>query len=103
MNYIINTQDDQITLNCSVSGEGVVYWQKDGVNISGSEMPITPGGNTLDIAPNSITDTSVGMYRCIASNNVGSVVSNAASITITGRHILLLYNVILSHREYSVC
>ena len=93
MNYIINTQDDQITLNCSVSGEGVVYWQKDGVNISGSEMPITPGGNTLDIAPDSITDTSVGMYRCIASNNVGSVVSNAASIAVTGRRILLLYNV----------
>ena len=101
MNYIIETEDDQITLNCTVDGEGVVYWQKDGVNISGSEMPITSGGNTLDIAPDSITDTSVGMYRCIASNNVGSVVSNAASITVTGRCILL-YNVILSHREYTV-
>ena len=102
MRYVIETEDDQITLSCTVDGEGVVYWQKDGVNISGSEMPITPDGNTLDIAPDNIADTSVGMYRCIASNNVGSVVSNAASITITGRY-MLLYNVILLHTEYRVC
>ena len=102
MNYVIENQDDQITLSCSVDGEGVVYWQKDGMNISGSEMPITSGGNTLGITLDSITDTSVGMYRCIASNSVGSVVSDAANITVTGRCILLYY-VILSHKEYSVC
>ena len=84
MNFILNSSSDQITLKCTVDGEGVVYWQKDGVNISGSEMPITPVGNTLDIAPDSITDTSVGMYRCIASNIVGSVMSNPTSVTVTG-------------------
>ena len=54
------------------------------MNISGSEMSITPDGNTLDIAFDSITDTSVGMYRCIASNIVGSVMSNSTNVTITG-------------------
>ena len=54
------------------------------MNISGSEMSITLDGNTLDIAPDSITDTSVGMYRCIASNIVSSVMSNSTSVTVTG-------------------
>ena len=84
MNYIINSSSDQITLNCVVDGEGVVYWQKDGVNISDSEMPITPDGNILDIALDSITDTIVGIYRCIASNIVGSVTSNSTNVTVTG-------------------
>ena len=84
MHYIIGDQHDNIILNCTVKGEGTVYWQKDGVNISDSEMPIMPNGNTLDIVPNNITKTNVGTYRCIASNTAGSVTSDPANITVTG-------------------
>ena len=85
IHFIVNSSADQISLSCTVEGEGVVYWEKDGVKISDSEKPIVPGGNTLVIAPDSIVTTSVGMYRCIASNIVGSVMSNSTSVTVTGK------------------
>ena len=85
IHVIVNSSTDQITLSCTVEGEGVVYWEKDGVNISDSEGPIVPGGNTLVITPDGIVATSVGMYRCIASNNVGLVMSNSTSVTVTGK------------------
>ena len=83
--FIVNSSTDQISLSCTVEGEGVVYWEKDGVQISDSEKPIVPGGNTLVIAPDSNVTTSVGMYRCIASNIVGSVMSSSTSATVTGK------------------
>ena len=85
IHFIVNSSTDQITLNCMVDGEGVVYWEKDGVKINDSETPIALNGNTLNIAPDSITATSVGMYRCIASNIVGKVMSNSTSVTVTGK------------------
>ena len=85
IHLIVNSSTDQISLSCTVEGEGVVYWEKDGVKISDSERSIVPGGNTLVIAPDSIVTTSVGMYRCIASNIVGSVMSSSTSVTVTGK------------------
>ena len=83
----VKSSSDKTTLNCMVEGEGIVYWQKDGVDIAGSEMPIAQGGNTLDIMPDNITSTNVGMYRCVASNTAGSVMSNYTSVTVTGECI----------------
>ena len=88
MNFIVNSSSDRLTLTCTAEGEGVVHWQKDGVDIDGSEMPIVPDGNTLDIAPDEITDTSVVMYRCIASNIAGSFMSDSTSVTVIGEHII---------------
>ena len=85
IHFIINSSTDQISLSCTVEGEGVVYWEKDGAKINDSESPIVPGGNTLVIAPDSIVTTSVEMYTCIASNIVGSVTSNSTSVTVTGK------------------
>ena len=88
MHFVVSSSSDRLTLNCTAKGEGVIYWQKDGVDIGGSRMSIVPGGNTLDIAPDEIKDTSVGMYRCIASNIAGSVMSDSTSVTVTGEYII---------------
>ena len=85
IHFIVHSSADQITLKCMVEGEGVVYWEKDGVKINDSQTPIAPSGNTLNIAPDSIEPTSVGMYRCIASNIVDKVVSSSVSVTVTGK------------------
>ena len=87
LHFVVSSSSDKLTLNCTAEGEGVVYWQKDGADIDGSEMPIVPGGNTLDIAPDEITNTSVGLYRCIASNIAGSVMSSPTKVTVTGEYI----------------
>ena len=87
LHFVVNSSSDKLTLNCTAEGEGVVYWQKDEVDIDGSEMSIVPDGNTLNIAPDEITDTSVGMYRCIASNIAGSVMSSSTKVTVTGEYI----------------
>ena len=85
VHVIVNSSTDQISLSCTVEGEGGVYWEKDGAKINDSASPIIPGGNTLVIVPDSIVATSVGMYRCIASNIVGSVMSNSTRVTVTGK------------------
>ena len=85
IHVIVNSSTDWISLSCTVEGEGVFYWEKDGVQIRGSERSIIPGGNILVIPSNGIVSTSVGMYRCIASNIVGSVMSNSTSVTVTGK------------------
>ena len=54
LQVVVESSSDTITLNCTVEGEGVVHWQKNGVDIAGSGMPIAQGGNTLDIIPDNI-------------------------------------------------
>ena len=83
---VVEYSSDNITLNCTVEGEGIVFWQKDGVEIADSRMPIAQDGNTLDIMLDSITSTNVGMYRCVASNVAGQVMSNYTSVTVTGEY-----------------
>ena len=99
MHFTVNSSTDQIILNCTVEGEGVVYWEKDGVKINDSEIPITISENTLNIALDSITATSVGMYRCIASNIVGEVASNSTSVTVTGKWYCSAYTHICTHNH----
>jgi len=84
--YIVTTSSDSININCVVEGEGYVYWQKDGVNISNSFMTIISSGNILTI--NNVTKSDEGDYRCIASNIAGSAISDVADITISGKHFL---------------
>jgi len=67
-----------------VEGEGYVYWQKDGVNISDTFMTITSSGNILII--NNVTKSDEGEYHCIASNSAGSAISDVANITISGKY-----------------
>ena len=101
MHFIVNSSSDRLTLTCTAEGEGVVYWQKDGVDIDGSRMSIVPGGNTLDIAPDEITDTSVGMYRCIASNIAGSVMLNSTSVNVTGEYVICTHT--CTHHVLHMC
>ena len=84
--YIVTTSSDSININCVVEGEGYVYWQKDGINISDSFMTITSSGNILTI--NNVTKSDEGEYRCIASNIAGSEISDVANITINGKYFL---------------
>ena len=86
LELVVESSSDEITLNCTVEGEGIVYWQKDGVEVAGSRMPIAQGGNTLVIMPDNITSTNMAMYRCVASNIAGSVMSNYTSVTVTGEY-----------------
>ena len=82
--HTITSSTDLITLSCTAIGEGIVYWQRDGVNISDSDMPIADDGNTLVIEPDSITSRLAGTYQCIAGNIAGLYISEAAVIMVSG-------------------
>ncbi|XP_065904635.1 receptor-type tyrosine-protein phosphatase S-like isoform X2 [Dysidea avara] len=80
--YVVAATSDRITIGCVVEGDGYVYWQKDGVNISDSFKTISPSGNNLTVV--NVTKNDTGDYRCIAVNSAGSVTSSDANITISG-------------------
>lgn len=71
------SQGQPATFRVSASGAAPLsyQWQKNGVNIAGATSA------TYTIA--STTTTSAGQYRVIVSNSVGSVTSNAATLTVT--------------------
>jgi len=80
---LIKTGTESLVLLCRVDGDGVVvHWQKNKRNISGSETVVTHGKSELSI--NNLTKEDNGVYQCVATNNVGSVISKEATIIING-------------------
>ena len=58
-----------------VLGDSLTYqWQKDGIDITGA---IFANYTIL-----SVTERSEGMYRCIVSNDAGTVTSDTAQLTV---------------------
>ena len=97
--YVVAATSDRITIGCVVEGDGYVYWQKDGVNISDSFKTISPSGNNLTVV--NVTKNDTGDYRCIAVNSAGSVTSSDANITISGKHFCWCY--IFGILNYFIC
>ena len=68
-------QGTGIILNVAATGTNPIYqWKKDGVNISGATLP------TLNLS--NVQPTAMGSYTVTVSNALGSVTSNAATLTV---------------------
>ena len=62
-------------------------WQKDGSGIIfSSSITVNTSGNmsTLTLMP--VSTTNAGSYTCTASNDAGTVTSNAATLQVTGEY-----------------
>ena len=86
-----------LTLWIIATGIGPIYyqWQKYDHFSNNWIAPSTRADNTtsLNLTFSVITEEDEGLYRCIASNDDGSVVSDYANITVYGKdiHTCLLY------------
>lgn len=101
----VNTSTGEITvLQCTALGSPppIVYWQKDGENLTNSgdaRFSITEktwgifSSSTLNISDTVLTD--FGIYTCVATNQVGEDQQNI-SVTVFGKdYVKLLWNYII--------
>ena len=73
------------TLMCSAIGSGTLRysWERSS---SGNSWTIVSGDNTTSYATDTSLAIGVYMYRCNVSNEVGSVVSNIATMIVYGEY-----------------
>ena len=65
-------------------------WQKNGNSIITSSTVIT-SENMSKLTLECVSTTDAGGYTCTASNDAGSVTSDAATLQVTGEYNELLY------------
>ena len=62
-------------------------WQKDGSGITfSSSITVHTSGNMSTLTVKPVSTTDAGSYTCTASNDAGSVTSNAAALQVTGEY-----------------
>ena len=77
------------TLNCEATGEGSITYQWETRNINGGQW-VDSSNNSSTLVVSNLRDPQ--QYRCIVSNEVGSTVSNVATITVLSKYTKFGYN-----------
>ena len=85
-----------VVLCCSAIGMGPIYYQWEKYNLSNNSW-IIPSRRAVSItSPNLkfsvITQEDEGVYRCIATNDDGSVISVNASVVVYGECCVRSFN-----------
>ena len=62
--------------------ESTFSWTKDGSAIT-ADNRISFSADNKQLSLTNVNKTDSGVYRCVAANNVGTVKSNAATLTVT--------------------
>ena len=81
-------QGSSVTFSSDANGvpEPTFSWTKDG-----SALPVNDrirlSADNKQLSITNVNRTDSGEYRCVAHNNVNSVNSNAATLTVQGKHI----------------
>ena len=78
-------QGSSVTLSSDANGvpEPTFTWTKDGsVVIANKRISLSADNKQLSLTNMNSTDT--GEYRCVATNSVRAVYSNAATLTLQG-------------------
>jgi len=67
-----------VTFTCLTEGDGLLYsWERQG-----SQLHLNTTTHTLVIS--GLREEDSGNYRCIVENRFGMVISNYASLNVTG-------------------
>ena len=73
LTFAVPGQSATFTINAV--GDSLMYqWQKDGSDITGANS------DTYTIA--AITESDMGMYQCVVSNDAETIISTAVSLTV---------------------
>lgn len=79
-------EQDSVTFNVNASGGSLRYqWRKDG--------QVIPGATSSTLTLSRVLAEDAGRYDCVVSNETQSLVSKAATLTVTSRHITLNWEI----------
>ena len=81
-------QGSSVTFSCDANGipEPTFSWSKDGSAVTAdNRISLSAGNKQLNLTHVNRTDS--GEYRCVAANSVGTVYSNASTLTVQGEDI----------------
>jgi len=83
--------DQSAVMSCSANGMGPIHYRWEKYESASNEW-IRPSHRVVNIASsklvfNAITEEDEGVYRCVVSNDDGSVVSDDATLTVYGKEL----------------
>ena len=90
-------QGSSVTFSSDANGvpEPTFSWSKDGSAVT-ADNRIRLSADNKELSLSNVNGTDSGEYRCVAANSVGTVNSNAATLTVYGKktftHFLLMSN-----------
>ena len=90
-------QGSSVTFSSDANGvpEPTFSWTKDGSAVT-ADNRIRLSADNKELSLSNVNGTDSGEYRCVAANSVGTVNSNAATLTVYGKktftHFLLTSN-----------
>ena len=90
-------QGSSVTFSSDANGvpEPTFSWSKDGSAVT-ADNRIRLSADNKELSLSNVNGTDSGEYRCVAANSVGTVNSNAATLTVhckkTFTHVLLKSN-----------
>ena len=81
-------QGSSVTFSSDANGipEPTFSWTKDGSVVAANER-ISLSADNKELSITNLNRTDNGEYRCVAINGVNTVNSNAATLTVQGKHI----------------
>jgi len=82
--------DQSAVMSCSAIGMGPIHYRWEKYESTSNEW-ITPSKRTVNITSSKlifsvITEEDEGVYRCIVSNDDGSIISDSATLTVYGEY-----------------
>ena len=81
-------QGSSVTFSCDANGipEPTFSWSKDGSAVT-ADNRISLSADNKQLSLTNVNRTDSGEYRCVAANSVGTVYSNASTLTVQGKDI----------------
>ena len=81
-------QGSSVTFSCDANGvpEPTFSWSKDGSAVT-ADNRISLSADNKQLSLTNVNRTDSGEYRCVAANSVGTVSSNASTLTLQGKDI----------------
>ena len=79
-------QGSSVTFSSDANGvpEPTFSWSKDGSAVT-ADNRIRLSADNKELSLSNVNGTDSGEYRCVAANSVGTINSNAATLTVYGK------------------
>ena len=86
----LTTVNMSVTLNCEGTGRGSITYQWQTRNIYGGQWSVISNSNNRRLVVRNLQESQ--QYRCIVSNEAGSIISHVAIVTVLSK--LICYYII---------
>lgn len=83
------TAGKNLTLYCNASGnpEPTISWTKNNTLLASGDARVIFGTNNTQLTITSVNREDSGEYRCVATNNVATATSNAATVDVQCKYL----------------